>query len=136
MHCVFRLPSWFTILPRPRRHLYTSLSLSLLHERNLDGDCKTLQKLQKRKQRITNDVLPSTTHRVVPPEDQREVRTSFPMASYVRENEVLEVLPIPSLGVPKYPPIRAIDFHTSVMSKYYGDDYRKSGTDADTVSKL
>jgi hypothetical protein len=58
------------------------------------------------------------------------------MASYVRENEVLEVLPIPSLGVPKYPPIRAIDFHTSVMSKYYGDDYRKSGTDADTVSKL
>ena len=30
----------------------------------------------------------------------------------------------PELGAAKYPPIRAIDFHTKVMSKYYGADYR------------
>jgi hypothetical protein len=38
------------------------------------------------------------------------------------EDEVLEVLP--GLGEPKYPPIRAEDFHTKITSKYYGDDYR------------
>jgi hypothetical protein len=40
---------------------------------------------------------------------------------YVWEDEILEVLP--GLGEPKYPPVKAINFHTSITSKYYGDDY-------------
>jgi len=75
-------------------------------------------------QRITNDVLPSTTHRVGKPSDGSHLssaRVSFPMAVYVWEDEVLEVLP--GLGEPKYPPIKAITFHTRSTSKFYGDDY-------------
>jgi isopenicillin N synthase-like dioxygenase len=76
-------------------------------------------------QRITNDRLPSTTHRVAqPPQAQNrlEPRISFPMAVYVWEDEILEVLP--GLGEPKYPPVPAEEFHTKITSKYYGDDYR------------
>jgi isopenicillin N synthase-like dioxygenase len=74
-------------------------------------------------QRITNDRLPSTTHRVSRPDaaHAREPRVSFPMAIYVWENEVLEVLP--GLCKPRYEPIEAIKFHTRITSKYYGDDY-------------
>jgi isopenicillin N synthase-like dioxygenase len=75
-------------------------------------------------QRITNDVLPSTTHRVGKPSDGSHLssaRVSFPMAVYVWEDEELEVLP--GLGEPKYPPIKAITFHTRSTSKFYGDDY-------------
>ncbi|MFL6761307.1 MAG: 2OG-Fe(II) oxygenase family protein [Sphingomicrobium sp.] len=75
-------------------------------------------------QRITNDVLPSTTHRVGKPSDRSHLtsaRVSFPMAVYVWEDEVLEVLP--GLGEPKYPPVKAITFHTRSTSKFYGDDY-------------
>jgi hypothetical protein len=49
------------------------------------------------------------------------------MAVYVWEEELLAVLP--GLGPSAYPPIRAIDFHTKVMSKYYGGEYRGTGTD-------
>ncbi len=75
-------------------------------------------------QRISNDRLPSTTHRVGnAPDGSQSVapRISFPMAVYVWEDEVLEVLP--GLGEPKYPPIKAINFHTRSTSKFYGDDY-------------
>ena len=48
-------------------------------------------------------------------------RVSFPMAVYVWEDEVLEVLP--GLGEPKYPPVKAIAFHTRSTAKFYGDDY-------------
>ena len=75
-------------------------------------------------QRITNDRLPSTTHRVSCPTDRQSYtkpRISFPMAVYVREEEILEVLP--GLGEAKYLPISAIEFHTRTTSKYYGDDY-------------
>jgi len=75
-------------------------------------------------QRITNDRLPSTTHRVSRPSDRREFgvpRISFPIAVYVWENEILEVLP--GLGEPRYEPVRAITFHTRSTSKFYGDDY-------------
>ena len=75
-------------------------------------------------QRITNDRLPSTTHRVSRPDDPelcRSPRISIPMAIYVWEDEILEVLP--GLGEPKYPPVKAITFHTRTTSKYYGDDY-------------
>ncbi len=75
-------------------------------------------------QRITNDRLPSTTHRVSHPPDtslRQKPRVSFPMAVYVWEDEILEVLP--GLGEPRYEPIKAVNFHTKVTSKYYGDDY-------------
>lgn len=75
-------------------------------------------------QRITNDRLPSTTHRVSKPQDRSlfsKPRVSMPMAIYLWENEILEVLP--GLENPKYAPISAIKFHTSITSKYYGDDY-------------
>lgn len=75
-------------------------------------------------QRITNDVLPSTTHRVGKPRDGSQLtraRVSFPIAVYVWENELLEVLP--GLGAPKYEPIKAVAFHTRSTSKFYGDDY-------------
>ena len=75
-------------------------------------------------QRISNDILPSTTHRVGKPRDGshlEQARVSFPIAVYVWENELLEVLP--GLGPPKYDPIRAIAFHTRSTSKFYGDDY-------------
>ena len=75
-------------------------------------------------QRISNDRLPSTTHRVGKPVDgshTSRARMSFPMAVYVWEDEVLEVLP--GLGKPKYEPIKAINFHTRSTSKFYGDDY-------------
>ena len=75
-------------------------------------------------QRISNDIFPSTTHRVSIPETSKQfgkVRISFPMAIYIRENENLEVLP--GLGEAHYPPISAIEFHTKITSKYYGDNY-------------
>ena len=75
-------------------------------------------------QRITNDRLPSTTHRVGKPRDGSHTdvpRVSFPMAVYVWEDEMLEVLP--GLENPKYDPVKAITFHTRSTSKFYGDDY-------------
>jgi len=75
-------------------------------------------------QRITNDILPSTTHRVSKPRDpalKRQPRVSFPMNVYLREEEMLEVLP--GLPNPKYPPVKAIAFHTRITSKYYGEGY-------------
>jgi isopenicillin N synthase-like dioxygenase len=75
-------------------------------------------------QRITNDVLPSTTHRVGKPTDGSHLssaRVSFPIAVYVWEDEMLEVLP--GLGEPRYPAVKAITFHTRSTSKFYGDDY-------------
>ncbi|GAB4187566.1 MAG: hypothetical protein Tsb002_13020 [Wenzhouxiangellaceae bacterium] len=74
-------------------------------------------------QRISNDRLPSTTHRVARPQSAAagEARVSLPLAVYVWEDEILEVLP--GLGEPKYPPVRAETFHTRITSKYYGDEY-------------
>jgi isopenicillin N synthase-like dioxygenase len=75
-------------------------------------------------QRISNDRMPSTTHRVSKPTDgshQASARVSFPMAVYLWEDETLEVLP--GLGPPKYSPVKAITFHTRSTSKFYGDDY-------------
>jgi isopenicillin N synthase-like dioxygenase len=75
-------------------------------------------------QRLSNDRLPSTTHRVGKPTDRSQLtepRVSFATNVYLWEDEVLEVLP--GLGEPKYPPIKAITFHTRSTSKFYGDDY-------------
>jgi isopenicillin N synthase-like dioxygenase len=75
-------------------------------------------------QLLSNDRLPSTTHRVGKPRDGShlaEARVSFPIAVYVWENEILEVLP--ELGPPRYEPIKAVAFHTRSTSKFYGDGY-------------
>ncbi|MCH7854875.1 MAG: isopenicillin N synthase family oxygenase [Proteobacteria bacterium] len=75
-------------------------------------------------QRISNDRLPSTSHRVGKPLDGSQTssaRISFPMAVYVWEDEILDTLP--GLGKPNYEPIKAITFHTRSTSKFYGDDY-------------
>lgn len=79
-------------------------------------------------QRISNDRLLSTTHRVSQPRDpaaRSRPRISTPMAVYVWEQEILEVLP--GLGEPKYPPISALSFHTRTTAKYYGADYAVDG---------
>ena len=75
-------------------------------------------------QRITNDRLPSTTHRVSKPKEARlnnKPRITIPMAVYLWEDEILDVLP--GLTPKKYDPISAIKFHTGITSKYYGDEY-------------
>ena len=115
----------FTLLPAPRVE-----GLQVLNRRNM----KWIRLRAPRgtivlntgdyMQRISNDIFPSTTHRVSKPRDpaQRgQTRVSFPMAVYVWEDEVLEVLP--GLANPKYPPVKALEFHTSITSKFYGDDY-------------
>ncbi len=81
-------------------------------------------------QRISNDRLPSTTHRVSQPRDpaaKSRHRISFPLAVYVWEQEILEVLP--GLGEPKYPPVSAISFHTHTTAKYYGAEYAVDGVE-------
>jgi isopenicillin N synthase-like dioxygenase len=75
-------------------------------------------------QRMSNDRLPSTTHRVGKPSDashRASPRVSFATNVYLWEDELLEVLP--GLGAPKYPPVKAIAFHTRSTAKFYGDDY-------------
>jgi isopenicillin N synthase-like dioxygenase len=121
----------FTFLPAPRVE-----GLQVLNRRNM----KWVRLVAPRgtiilntgdyMQRISNDIFPSTTHRVSKPRDARErlqSRVSFPMAVYVWEDEVLEVLPC--LAEPKYPPVKAIQFHTSITSKFYGDDYAVTEAD-------
>ena len=115
----------FTFLPAPRAE-----GLQVLNRRNM----KWIRLNAPRgsivlntgdyMQRISNDVFPSTTHRVGTPRDaalRRSPRVSFPMAVYVWEDELLQVLPC--FEQPKYPPVRAEEFHTSITSKFYGDGY-------------
>ena len=121
----------FTFLPAPRVE-----GLQVLNRRNmkwirLDAPPGSIiLNTGDYMQRISNDRLPSTTHRVSQPRDEsalRSARISFPMAIYVWEDEVLEVLP--GLGAPKYPPVSAISFHTHTTAKYYGDDYAVDAPD-------
>jgi isopenicillin N synthase-like dioxygenase len=75
-------------------------------------------------QRMSNDRLPSTTHRVGKPRDgshRARARVSFPINVYLWEDELIEVLP--GLGEPRYAPIKAIAFHTRSTAKFYGDGY-------------
>jgi isopenicillin N synthase-like dioxygenase len=69
--------------------------------------------------RITNDRIPSTTHRVSKPRDPAHragPRTSFPLIVVLRDEDVMEVLP--SAGAPKYEPITMHDFHTASVKKF------------------
>jgi Isopenicillin N synthase and related dioxygenases len=115
----------FTFLPAPRVE-----GLQILNRRNMKWvriaapPGSIILNTGDYVQRISNDILPSTTHRVSKPRDpqqRNQTRVSFPMAVYLWEDEILEVLP--GLANPKYPPVKAINFHTSITSKFYGDDY-------------
>jgi isopenicillin N synthase-like dioxygenase len=119
----------FTLLPAPRGE-----GLQVLNRRNfrwirLDAPPGSIiLNTGDYMQRITNDRLPSTTHRVSQPRSpaaRAQERVSFPLNVYLREDDLLEVLP--GLGPAKYPPIKAIEFHTRTTAKYYGDDYAVSG---------
>lgn len=117
----------FTFLPAPRVE-----GLQVLNRRNLKWirlqapAGSIILNTGDYMQRISNDIFPSTTHRVGQPSDAESMaqpRVSFPMAIYTWEDEILEVLP--GLGEPRYAPIRSEEFHTAITSKYYGDDYVK-----------
>ncbi len=80
---------------------------------------------------ITNDLFRSSTHRVSPPRDpelRRRPRTSFPLFVYLRETDVVEVLPC--FERPRYEPIDALTFHTRITRKFYGEAYRATGSDS------
>jgi isopenicillin N synthase-like dioxygenase len=115
----------FTFLPAPRSEGLQVLNRSNMKWIRLDAPPGSIiLNTGDYMQRITNDILPSTTHRVSVPRDpalRRQLRVSFPMAIYVWEDEVLEVLP--GLAPPKYEPIKAVLFHTRTTSKLYGDEY-------------
>jgi isopenicillin N synthase-like dioxygenase len=114
----------FTLLPAPRVE-----GLQVLHRK---GKWVRLQappgslilNVGDYLQRLSNDRLPSTTHRVGRPRDPTQracVRTSVPLAAYLPPDDLLEVLP--GLGPPRYEPIKVITFHTRTTAKFYGDDY-------------
>jgi isopenicillin N synthase-like dioxygenase len=115
----------FTFLPAPRVE-----GLQILNRRNMKWiriaapPGSIILNTGDYMQRISNDIFPSTTHRVSKPRDPRQrtaTRVSLPMAVYLWEDEILEVLPC--IANPKYPPVKAIQFHTSITSKFYGDGY-------------
>ena len=120
----------FTILPAPKRdglQVWNHSSNKWVRLRAPQGSI--IINTGDYMQRISNDRLPSTTHRVGKPADgshMSNARVSFPMAVYVWEEEVLEVLP--GLGPPKYPPVKAVTFHTRSTAKFYGDDYAVGST--------
>jgi isopenicillin N synthase-like dioxygenase len=60
--------------------------------------------------RLTNDVLPATTHRVVNPEDLSTTRYSMPFFVHPHSNASLECLPSCIGSGAKHPPITAGDF--------------------------
>lgn len=118
----------FTLLPAPEVEGLQVLNRSNLRWIRLNAPRGTIiLNTGDYMQRITNDRLPSTTHRVSKPDSPEQLlrpRVSSPMAVYLWEEEMLEVLP--GLGKPKYEPIKAIAFHTRTTSKFYGDDYAVS----------
>ena len=115
----------FTFLPAPRVEGLQLLNRASMKWVRLEAPRGTIvHNTGDYVQRISNDVFPSTTHRVSKPRDpeqRRQPRVSFPMAVYVWEDEVLEVLP--GLGAPKYEPVSAVRFHTRSTSKFYGEGY-------------
>lgn len=60
--------------------------------------------------RITNEVIPATTHRVVNPKDNSSARFSMPFFTHPNSDAVLECLPSCLGSGAKYPPILADDF--------------------------
>ncbi len=115
----------FTFLPAPRVEGLQLLNRTNMKWVRVDAPPGTIVlNTGDYMQRLSNDIFPSTTHRVSKPRDPARLgtaRVSFPMAVYVWEDEMLEVLP--GLENPRYPPMKAIEFHTRTTSKFYGDGY-------------
>eukprot|EP01060_Flectonema_neradi_P007477 TRINITY_DN15219_c0_g1_i1.p1 TRINITY_DN15219_c0_g1~~TRINITY_DN15219_c0_g1_i1.p1 ORF type:complete len:837 (+),score=87.96 TRINITY_DN15219_c0_g1_i1:42-2552(+) len=76
-------------------------------------------------QRLTNDRLRSTTHRVATPSDLSQVRTSSPINIYLWEEQIIDPLVPPTGTKTPYPPVKAINFHTSITEKFYGEGYKE-----------
>ena len=88
-------------------------------------------------QRISNDIFPSTTHRVSKPEAaeaKAQPRVSFPVNVYLWEQQMLKVLPFLPDPKPSYSPVKAIEFHTRITEKYYGSGYAENGAGASAPS--
>ena len=119
----------FTLVPAPEIEGLQVLNRATMKWIRLDAPPGTIiLNTGDYMQRITNDIIPSTTHRVSKPRDlelRRRARVSFPMNVYLWEEELLEVLP--GLPNPKYTPVKAITFHTRITSKYYGEGYAADG---------
>jgi isopenicillin N synthase-like dioxygenase len=119
----------FTLLPAPRSEGLQVLDRRTFRWIRLDAPPGSIVlNTGDYMQRITNDLLPSTTHRVALPLDPAErarTRVSFPLNVYLPEDEVLAVLP--GLGPARYEPVRALEFHTRTTAKYYGDDHAVEG---------
>lgn len=114
----------FTILPAPRIEGLQALKRDGRWARLSPPPGTIILNTGDYLQRLSNDILPSTTHRVGRPGDASLLgrsRVSFPLAAYLRPDEVLEVLP--GTGTPKYDPIKVVTFHTRTTAKFYGDDY-------------
>lgn len=60
--------------------------------------------------RITNDIIPSTTHRVINPEGPNTARYSMPFFMHPNPDAMLTCLPSCRGAGEKYPPITAQDF--------------------------
>lgn len=60
--------------------------------------------------RLTNEVLPATTHRVVNPDDSNTTRYSMPFFVHPHSNAVLSCIPSCAGNGAKYPDITAGDF--------------------------
>jgi isopenicillin N synthase-like dioxygenase len=109
----------FTLLPAPRVE-----GLQVLNRKNGKWVRVTappgsiIMNTGEYMQRVTNDILPAATHRVNKPRDashHEKTRVSIPFNAYLWENEVLEVLP--GIPDPKYPPIKAMVFHTNATAR-------------------
>jgi isopenicillin N synthase-like dioxygenase len=61
-------------------------------------------------QRLTNDVVPATTHRVINPDNSKERRYSMPFFVHPNPDAVLECIPSCLGDGAKYPPINANDW--------------------------
>lgn len=114
----------FTLLPAPREEGLQVLNRAGKWVRLDAPEGSIVLNTGDYLQRLSNDLLPSTTHRVSQPRDAGgggRARFSLPLAAYLRPDEILQVLP--NCGPPKYDPVSVIAFHTRATAKFYGDDY-------------
>lgn len=67
--------------------------------------------------RITNDILPSTTHRVINPSSDSSARYSMPFFVHPHSKAALKCIPSCAKGGEKYPEISAGDFLTQRLKE-------------------
>lgn len=73
-------------------------------------------------QRISNDILVSTTHRVTAtPQELASARISFPLVVYLADDDVITPVDTPMVcaaATTDYPPIKAGDFRRQLLRKF------------------